>query len=58
MFGTTRGNVARVAATLALAYGDERENDAAAYGALAVLPSLALDAPLGRNWTFHAGAGY
>jgi hypothetical protein len=57
VFGTTRGSVARVSAALALAYGDEHANDGTTYGELALLPMLALDAPLGRNWTFHAGAG-
>jgi hypothetical protein len=55
--GTTRGNVARVTAALALAYGDERTEETAPYGGLALLPSLALDTPLGGGWSFHAGTG-
>ena len=57
VFGTARGNVARVTAALALAYGDEHPAEAGTYGGLSLLPSLALDAPLGEGWSFHAGAG-
>jgi hypothetical protein len=57
VFGTARGNVARVSAAFALAYGDDRPAEPGAYGGFALLPSLALDAPLGGGWSFHAGAG-
>ena len=57
VFGTTRGNVARVTAAVALAHGDERPYDAGSHAAFAVLPSLALDTPLGANWTLHLGGG-
>ncbi len=56
VLGTTRGNVARVTAALALAYGNELPEESA-YGGFALLPSLALDAPLGGGWSFHAGTG-
>jgi hypothetical protein len=58
VLGTTRGNVVRATAALALAIGDEQSYDigASAHGT-ALLPSLALDAPLGANWKLHAGAG-
>ncbi len=58
VIGTTRGNVARVTAAVALAYGDEDRYDPAPRRertALAVLPSLSLDAPLSANWTLHVG---
>ena len=57
VFGTARGNVARVTAAVALAHGDEREYGADAHSANAVLPSLALDTPLAPNWSLHLGAG-
>ncbi len=57
VFGTTRGNVARVIAAVALAHGDEQPYDARSHEALAVLPSLALDAPLNANWSLHLGGG-
>ena len=55
VFGTTRGNVARVTAAVALAHGDDYESGSRA--AFALLPSLALDTPLGVNWTLHLGGG-
>jgi hypothetical protein len=59
VLGTTRGRVARVTAAVALAHGDEQRygagSDSAA--AFAVLPSLALDTPLGANWALHLGGG-
>ncbi|HEV2642516.1 MAG TPA: hypothetical protein VGT98_07410, partial [Candidatus Elarobacter sp.] len=57
VLGTTRGNVARVTAAVALAHGDEYNYEAGSRSAFAVLPSLALDAPLGTNWTLHLGSG-
>jgi hypothetical protein len=58
VLGTTRGNVVRANAALALAYGDEHAYDTgAATNGLALLPSLSVDAPLGENWSLHAGAG-
>jgi hypothetical protein len=57
VFGTTRGNVARVTAAVALAHGDERQYEAGSHGAFALLPSLALDTPLGPNWSLHLGGG-
>jgi len=57
VFGTTRGNVARVTAAVAFAYGDEDPYGAGSHDAFAVLPSLALDAPLGANWSLHLGGG-
>jgi hypothetical protein len=57
VFGTTRGNVVRATAALALAYGDEHSYDLGTRSGLAVLPSLSLDAPLGPAWGLHAGAG-
>lgn len=57
VLGTTRGSVARVTAAVAFAYGDERRYESRSPAAFAVLPSLALDAPLGGNWTLHLGSG-
>jgi hypothetical protein len=57
VLGTTRGNVARVTAAIALAHGDEREDQTAARSAFAVLPSLTLDTPLAANWSLHLGGG-
>ncbi len=56
--GTTRGaaNGTRVSATAALAYGLDR-GYAVSQSALAVLPSLSIDAPLSAYWSLHAGAG-
>ncbi|MBV8749711.1 MAG: hypothetical protein JO103_08360 [Candidatus Eremiobacteraeota bacterium] len=53
--GTTRGTDVRVGTALALAYGDEYTGGTTS--GLALLPSLTLDAPLGADWSFHAGAG-
>jgi hypothetical protein len=55
--GTSRGNVARVTAALALAYGDEHGYEAQERPSFAVLPSLAFDAPLGGGVSAHAGYG-
>ncbi|MEA2785398.1 MAG: hypothetical protein QOF71_1502 [Candidatus Eremiobacteraeota bacterium] len=55
VFGTTRGNVARVTAAVALAQGDSYEPESRTV--VAILPSLALDTPLGANWTLHLGGG-
>jgi hypothetical protein len=42
---------------VALAYGDDHSYPAnSTRGGFAVLPSVSLDAPLGSNWTIHAGA--
>ncbi|HYW54589.1 MAG TPA: hypothetical protein VE826_11495 [Dongiaceae bacterium] len=57
VFGTMRGNVARVTAAVALAHGDERQYGADAHSASAVLPSIALDTPLAPNWSLHLGGG-
>ncbi|MDB5026958.1 MAG: hypothetical protein JWO66_647, partial [Candidatus Eremiobacteraeota bacterium] len=57
VFGTTRGNVVRATAAVALAYGDDHSYPAnGTRGGFAVLPSVSLDASLGSNWTIHAGA--
>jgi hypothetical protein len=58
VLGTARGSAVRVSAALALAYGDE-DNYAnrQSSSAVALLPSLGIDAPLGANVTLHAGAG-
>ena len=56
--GGTRGSVVRVSAAVALAYGDQRGYNGVSNGAaLAVLPTLALDAPLSGSVTVHAGFG-
>jgi hypothetical protein len=57
--GTTRGggSTPRVSASVALAYGLDRGFGAVPQSALAVLPSLSIDAPLSANWSLHAGAG-
>ena len=57
VFGTTRGGSARVAAALAVAYGAEEGYVSAPAAGAALLPSLALDAPLGSGWSVHAGTG-
>ena len=57
VLGTTRGSVVRVTAAVALAYGAEDRYEAGARAALAVLPTLSMDAPLGANWTLHLGGG-
>jgi hypothetical protein len=57
VFGTTRGNVTRVTAAVALAHGDEEAYQAGSQSAFAVLPSLALDTPLAANWSLHLGGG-
>jgi hypothetical protein len=57
VLGTARGNVVRVSAALALAYGDEHNYGNGASSAYSLLPSLGIDAPLGSNVTLHAGAG-
>ncbi|MEA2690037.1 MAG: hypothetical protein QOD51_2644 [Candidatus Eremiobacteraeota bacterium] len=56
MLGTSRGNVVRATAALALAYGNEHSYDLGSRDGFALLPSLSLDAPLGRSWSLHAGA--
>ncbi len=58
VLGTARGNVVRVTAALALAYGSEHSYETGTETALALLPSLSVDAPLGPNWTLHAGGGH
>jgi hypothetical protein len=57
VFGTTRGNAVRASAAVALAYGDEHSYEGGSQHATGVLPSLTIDAPLGANWSAHAGAG-
>lgn len=58
VLGTARGNVLRASAAVAFAYGDDDgySGTPSAAGGTAILPSLALDAPLGGGWSFHAGA--
>ena len=58
VLGTSRGNVVRATAALAIAYGGEQSYDVGIdSNATALLPSFALDAPLGPNWTLHTGIG-
>jgi hypothetical protein len=57
VFGTSRGNVVRATTALALTYGDEHSYETGTQRGYALLPSLAIDAPLGANWSAHAGAG-
>jgi hypothetical protein len=58
VLGTTRGSVARVTASVALAHGDEsRYETGTGASGFAVLPSLSLDAPLGPSWALHVGGG-
>jgi len=57
VLGTSRGNLIRTTATVALAYDDEHSYEAGTERAYAVLPSFAIDALLSASWTFHAGAG-
>jgi hypothetical protein len=57
VLGTSRGNVVRATAALALAYGDEHSYETGTQHGYAVLPSFAVDAPLGASWSLHAGAG-
>lgn len=57
VLGTTRGNVLRATAAVALAYGSEHESELGTRSGFAVLPALSLDAPLGPSWSVHAGAG-
>ncbi len=51
--GITRGTSMQVKATVALAYGRDKNIDGANSG-VALLPALALDAPLGRGWSVHS----
>ncbi|BDE07751.1 hypothetical protein WPS_30270 [Vulcanimicrobium alpinum] len=57
--GASRGSDGglRVNADLALAYGSDRTEDGPTRTALALLPSLELEALLGGGWTARAGAG-
>ena len=57
VLGTTRGNVLRATAAAALAYGRDHESELGTRSAVAVLPTLSLDAALGTSWSVHAGAG-
>ena len=57
VLGTTRGNTVRASAAVAFAYGDDHSYEMGTAHAFGVLPSLAIDAPLGGNWSAHAGAG-
>ncbi len=54
VLGTTRGSTLRATANVALAYGDDATYDVRPSSALAILPSLALDAPLGGGMSVHA----
>ncbi len=55
VLGTTRGATTRIALAVALDYGDERYEGGAPRSALAVLPTVSVDAPLAPDWTVHAG---
>ena len=55
--GGSRGNLVRTTGALALAYGDDVYAADGAHRGLALLPSFAIDAPLGGGWSMHAGAG-
>ncbi len=55
VLGTTRGGAVRVQAAVALAYGREAGYDVPAASAVALLPALSLEAPLGARWTARAG---
>jgi hypothetical protein len=57
VLGTTRGNVVRATAALAVAYGSDNSHDLGTRSGFALRPSLSLDAPLGASWSLHAGAG-
>jgi hypothetical protein len=57
VLGTTRGNVVRVTTALAFAYGADIAYEQASGSGFAILPSLNANAPLGGNWSFHAGFG-
>ena len=57
VLGSARGNVVRATAALALAYGDEHSYESGTRRGFGLLPSLAIDAPLGEGWSLHAGGG-
>jgi hypothetical protein len=57
VLGTTRGNVVRVSTALAFAYGADIAYQQASGSGFAILPSLNANAPLGGNWSLHAGFG-
>jgi hypothetical protein len=54
--GTTRGTFVKTTFALALAYGEDRENEYGSSG-LALLPSLSVVAPVDADWSLHAGLG-
>ena len=56
VLGTSRGNVVRVDAALAFAYGDEENYPSGYRVGYALLPALSIEAPIDPRWTFHAGA--
>jgi hypothetical protein len=47
----------RATGALALAYGDDEYAVDGTHRGVALLPSFAVDAPLGGGWSMHAGAG-
>ncbi|HZX68243.1 MAG TPA: carboxypeptidase-like regulatory domain-containing protein, partial [Candidatus Elarobacter sp.] len=55
VLGTTRGNVVRVTTAVAFAYGADLAYQQASGSGFAILPSLNANAPLGGNWSLHAG---
>jgi hypothetical protein len=59
VLGTQRGaeGATRIEAAVALTYGSDAGYTPAPQHALAIVPSLSIDAPLAPRWTFHAGAG-
>ena len=57
VLGTTRGNVVRVTAAVALDYGADLPYEAPAANAFAVLPSLSANARLTDEWSLQAGLG-
>jgi hypothetical protein len=57
VLGTSRGNVVRGSAAVALTYGDEHSYEGGTERGYAVLPTFSLEAPLGASWSVHAGGG-
>jgi hypothetical protein len=53
--GMTRGQALRVRGTLALAYGRDETPESGTHDAVALLPSLGLDAPIGPTLSAHVG---
>ena len=57
VLGTTRGSVVRVTTAVAFAYGADLAYQQTSGTGFAILPSLNANAPLGGNWSLHAGFG-